>query len=313
MSTLKEKFIKSDYKIINNIADNIQVIDINGMRCLLKRIQVPLCTQELNSQHCFVNHLLSNGIKTPKIIDSFLIDNQQYEIQEYIANSQPVNNPLEMLRTIADFHNISSKFDNFKKRNYYDYSFICRGIILDKLLLGFDEKYYIYPRKNIMDNYNIISKDNRLKLNEIITIYDYCYNYFINKYNTQDCVIHNDITPNNIIKNNTGIYLIDFDLSIKSSVYVDFVDCILKRYHNLEEILYDNELFQNIDKYINEYNNYSNNILKKDAVLCAIILKIISFNFYVLFNKQNACEFNKNFDTLYSLNKRLHRSLVDEL
>ena len=84
------------------------------------------------------------------------------------------------------------------------------------------------------------------------------------------------------------------------------MDCILKRYDNIYDI------FNNINTYIDIYNKYSQRYnLTIDGVLAVIILKIISFNGYVLLNEDNYKEFNNCLKELYLLINKMYNLLKE--
>lgn len=106
--------------------------------------------------------------------------------------------------------------------------------------------------------------------------------------------------------------MIDFNLAIKSSEYVDFVDAIIKRYSTLSELILG--IFElNVNYYIELYNKHNKYIkLEIKGVYCMIILKIISFNFYVMLNRKNKKQFNQNINNLYIYINRIYSLLIVE-
>ncbi len=311
---LKKKFLENNYSIIKRISENVSLIEIDKKKYILKEISVPLSRKRILEQHDFIKYLISNRINTAKIISSIFIKNKIYEIQEYIEPDNSDMNIERLIKFISKFHNVSSSYKKeLSKKQYYKYKFICRNYYLDNLLLGFKQKYYIFPRKKIFEKYNLVFYNNRKYINEIIKIYDNCYKYFITHYSISDCIIHNDITSNNIIISKNDFYIIDFDLAIKSSIYVDFVDCILKRYDNIYDIFNKKiNILNYINTYVDIYNKYSQRYnLTIDGVLAVIILKIISFNGYVLLNEDNYKEFNNCLKELYLLINKMYNLLKE--
>jgi len=106
--------------------------------------------------------------------------------------------------------------------------------------------------------------------------------------------------------------LIDFDLAIKSSEYVDFVDAIIKRYSTLSGLIQGIQDL-NLDYYIELYNKHNKHMkLDIKGVYAMIILKIISFNFYVMLNRKNKKQFNENINNLYIFINKIY-SLFKEV
>ncbi len=266
-----------------------------------KKIIIPFEKSELESQHSFIKYLHDHNIKVANIISLTKKGDYYYEEQEFIKSDNSKISTDELILTIAKFHNASEKYDKpLLKQKVYSCKFGCNNVELNHLLLGFCEKYYIYPKESLKKKYNLIEKHNMNIITELEKKYDNCYTYFLNNYNISNCIIHNDITSNNVIKNDKGIYLIDFDLAIKSSVYVDFIDCVVKRYYTINELSKEFDKNQlNLEYYIYLYNKYNDNI-KLDLLgsLCVLILKILSFNFYVLLNEKNAKKFNKDINDI---------------
>ena len=108
------------------------------------------------------------------------------------------------------------------------------------------------------------------------------YKEFMNVDDTKRCIIHNDLTSDNIIKNK-HLYLIDFDLAVKSSVYVDFADVIFPR--KLEMFDYLNYIRDNsyIKSYVDYYNQFNNNTerLCVHGVKLMAALKIFTYVMYI--------------------------------
>jgi thiamine kinase-like enzyme len=96
------------------------------------------------------------------------------------------------------------------------------------------------------------------------------YKAFIENFGAKKCIIHNDLTPNNIIMND-NLYIIDFDFAIKSFEYVDVVDIIFSR--NLE--IYDYLNYMRDDLYLNIcVNNY--NKFNSDEPICVHGVKLMA-------------------------------------
>ena len=72
-------------------------------------------------------------------------------------------------------------------------------------------------------------------------------------------------------------------------------------------------LKEQINNYIEIYNKYNNNdILDYIGSLCILILKLLSFNLYVLLSDENRELFNNNLLNLYILISKLYDSFKEE-
>ena len=314
LKKLNQEYLKYNYKIISKIAKDIYLISLDESDYILKKINVPINYNVLNQQHKYIKYLKQNGVNTADIKFCYKNNNSLYELQEYIKPDKKTINITELIKLIAKYHFISSKYNGLlSKKKCYKHKFKCANFELNNLLLGFNEKYYYYPRQNVVDNISLISNNNRENLDELLKIYDECYHYFISNYITDDCIAHNDITSNNVIVRDNELYLIDFDLAVKSSIYVDFIDCVIKRYKTIPEIDASlNIINKNIIRYTKIYNKYNYAAkINHVGVLCIFILKIISFNFYVLLNKKNTKKFNDDLPNLLNLIKRIYNLYME--
>ena len=72
-------------------------------------------------------------------------------------------------------------------------------------------------------------------------------------------------------------------------------------------------LKEQINNYIETYNKYNNNdILDYIGSLCILILKLLSFNLYVLLSDENRELFNNNLLNLYILISKLYDSFKEK-
>lgn len=296
---------KENRHLIKNFDENVQLIKLAENNFVLKKIVIPFKNKEMKSQHNFISYLDSNKINVAKVYGFTIHHNKIIELQEYIENHKSIK-VTDLIIAISKFHNISVKYRNsFVKRRKFKCKTICRNTELKYLLLDFRYKYYKYPINCYKKNKGLIDKKNKEQLEEIVNIYTIFYKEFIKDYNIKSCVIHNDITSNNVINNNGNIFFIDFDLAIKSCEYVDFIDAIIKRHSTLKEIYND---FENIKKEtiesISLYNKYNDNIkLKYIGVMKMLVLKLMAVNLYLRFNNDNINEFKKDFFYLYKIIK----------
>ena len=183
LDELRQKFIRNNYKTLKSINDSVSIISINNKKYILKEFSVPLKNKQINQQHDFIHFLLSKGLTTPSIVLSIKKENKNYEIQEYIERLSNDYNIEDIVAYISKFHNASFKYKKeLSKSAVYNYEFECKNFTLGTLLLGFEQKYYIYPKKNLLDNYNLLSYTNHKYVDDVLKIYDDCYHYFIQNY-----------------------------------------------------------------------------------------------------------------------------------
>lgn len=294
--------LKSD-KNVKKITDLISIINIKDREYILKKMEIPLKRKELISQHHFITYLRNHSVNTPKIIDLYKENKSYYEVQEYIEGDTNFLTE-ELVKLLAVFHNVSRKYNHkLNKRKSIKVNYKCRNANIDYVLLGFKEKYNKYPLKNLKKNYKYINNFNLEVVQNFINLYIKAYYHFISKYSLNSCIIHNDINSLNTIKKYKKLYLIDFDLCIKSTEYVDFVDACMKRYESIEEINTNFQKFiNNINKNILVYNQYGKNFkLEKNGVYEMCIIKLFAFYFFVMLRIENKNIFNKNICTIYSI------------
>lgn len=273
--------------------------------CIIKKIELPLSKNEIISQHKFINYLKQNNFSTAKIYNLYRENNQYFEIQELINISNNNIDILKLIELLAQFHKLSKEYtDNLFKHNKYDMIFTCKDVVLDKVLLGFKQKYYFYPLNNYQTKKGLIV-DNKMieETNSILVLYKKIYQFFIKNYNINSCIIHNDITSNNVINSKNKLYLIDFDLSIVGSEYVDFIDAIIRRNKTIEEIYGNYSRFKmKCKKYIDRYNSINNyQQLDMNGCLAMLILKLVSVHLYLLLNEVNLNSYKNNNHYIYLL------------
>ncbi len=314
MKELKHYPELDNMKTIKKITDLIKIVNINGQKYILKKIEIPLNKKELLRQHEYINYLKDKGFNTPKIKGLYKIGKDYLEIQEYILGDTHFETK-ELIKLLATFHNISKKYNkNLKKRKKFKFNYKCRGANLDYILLGFKEKYHQYPLKNFQKNCSYITKDNLEIVNNFLKLYKETYQKFTTNYSIKSCLIHNDINSLNTLKKDKELYLIDFDLGIKSTEYVDFVDACLKRYDDIAEIDHHFAKFMNnINQNILIYNKYNPTFtLDEKGVYEMIIIKLFAFYFFVMLRKENATIFNKNISCIYNICGQLNMASNNE-
>ena len=82
-----------------------------------------------------------------------------------------------------------------------------------------------------------------------------------------------------------------------STIYVDFVDSILKRSTSLDDIILLLKNPSKIKRLVNLYNKI-NNKLDLNGVAIMIVLKICAYNFYVLLNDNTIELFSNNMEKI---------------
>ena len=312
MKKLKHYQEYEEFKIEQNYTNSVCVINVKGHKYILKKLEVPLNKKELNSQHNYIEFLLNNNINVAKIIKTIIYHDQYYELQEFVYGSQKINTK-KLIEAIAKLHLVSLNYKNIVKREIIKTDFKCKNSNLDYLLIGFNVKYNKLPIKNLKNNFKLINKNYIKIVKELQNLYKLSYADFKKNYNTNSCIIHNDINSFNAINVNNKIYFIDFDLAIKSSEYVDFVDAIMKNYKSINLLNNSfNKFIINVKEYIKVYNSINSKVnLDLKGVCLMSILKLCSFYFYVMLREENVFNFNKNICILYNLCKKFDKIIKE--
>ena len=290
-------------ELVKVYSDSVKLVNLYDENYILKEMKVPLSRKELLNQHTYIQYLIDNGINVSKILGYYEENDIFYEVQEFIPGDFLIKTE-DLIKLLSKFHCVSKKYaNNLKKRYVFKVKYKCRGSQLNYLLLGFEEKYYKYPLDNFKKNSLYVSFDNLDRVNKLIKLFNKSYNIFVNKYDTNFTIIHNDINSTNVINNSGQLYLIDFDLCIKSSEYVDFVDACMKRYDSIDYIEKNfKDFIANINKNIVIYNKYNSSlILKCEGVYLMCIIKLFAFYFYVMLRKENFNIFNENLNVVYRI------------
>ena len=312
---LKDIVKKLDKFIKFKISDEVCIIKYKNKNYILKKIVIPFSNIEMKSQHNYISYLLKNSISVETIICTVKYKNNFYELKKVIKNNYRFNlfNTISSIILISKMHNISRDYI-LKKKGKYEFYFQCNCSNLNNLLLGFKEKYNVFPLKQYNLYKNNIDCNLNNKLYKLIQIYQNVYLDFTQNNNIKSCIIHNDISENNILHYYFKNYLIDFDCCIKSSEYVDFIDLVIRRYNSLDYINSNfNRIIKKIKKYIKIYNKYNKKKkLELMYVLEMFILKIMSYNLYVLFNEEMKNIFINNFNELESLIYKLNETIKKE-
>ncbi|HIS38214.1 MAG TPA: phosphotransferase [Candidatus Onthousia faecavium] len=303
MKKLKDYQELKNAKLVKEYSDSVKLVNLYGENYILKEMKVPLSRKELLNQHTYIQYLIDNGINVSKILGYYEENNIFYEVQEFITGDFLIKTE-DLIKLLSKFHCVSKKYaNNLEKRYVFEVQYKCRGAKLNYLLLGFEEKYYKYPLDNLKRSFIYVSSNNLDTVNKLVKLFNKSYNMFVNKYDINSTIIHNDVNSTNIINNLGQLYLIDFDLCIKSSEYVDFVDACMKRYDSIDYIEKKfNDFITNINKNILIYNKYNSNlILQHEGVYLMCIIKLFAFYFYVMLRKENFNIFNENLNVVYRI------------
>ena len=303
LKKLKDYQELKNAKLVKEYSDSVKLVNLYGENYILKEMKVPLSRKELLNQHTYIQYLIDNGINVSKILGYYEENNIFYEVQEFITGDFLIKTE-DLIKLLSKFHCVSKKYaNNLEKRYVFEVQYKCRGAKLNYLLLGFEEKYYKYPLDNLKRSFIYVSSNNLDTVNKLVKLFNKSYNMFVNKYDINSTIIHNDVNSTNIINNLGQLYLIDFDLCIKSSEYVDFVDACMKRYDSIDYIEKKfNDFITNINKNILIYNKYNSNlILQHEGVYLMCIIKLFAFYFYVMLRKENFNIFNENLNVVYRI------------
>lgn len=195
---------------------------------LLADIDLAMCL----SKKRFVDYLIDGGVPAARILGYQEQPEGIVEWQEYITSVGPTPGQTDCLRLAALLHRASRAYPGtlLQKRVLRDEVSI-EGATLGRVLLGFGEKYAHYPREAFLGACLAPVLRDR-----IAAMHAALYAAFCGEADTEACIIHNDLTPNNILLGPQPT-LIDFDLAIRSSVYVDVADIVFPRTLSLYEYL----------------------------------------------------------------------------
>ena len=148
----------------NNI---INIIKKDNTLIVEKKIVIPFDETTLQCQHDFIKYLSNNNIKVAKILSLRKNEKYFFEDQEFIQNSTSDIDIKELISVIAIFHKVSKQYTNdILKESVYNFKFDCNGIQLEHLLLGFEEKYYHFPKQELKKKRVDIKKEQRLKIDD---------------------------------------------------------------------------------------------------------------------------------------------------
>ena len=142
------------------------------------------------------------------------------------------------------------------KKRYYNYCFSIRNVKLDKVLMGYDEKFYIYPMKSYYENRKNISVLNKIRTLYITRKYNSMYNHIISKFNILFYNIPNEYYLLDILKlfNNFSVGKISHESVLNAS---------LNNYRCQRFLLYTTEVISIDDENVEKIQLQSNISLKE--------------------------------------------------
>lgn len=263
----------------------VEIVDIGGKKYIKKKLLSDINIQMCFSKKTFVDYLIGELVPTAKIIGYEIKDNSIIETQEFIGESDKIYAIKDYIKMVAMFHRTSSSYKNeIIQKKVLNNSVQIGNVYLKRTLLGFDEKYYLYPRE-VLKN----SRNSSKTVQTILVLHDKLYGEFIQCVDDRYCIIHNDLTPYNIIRGKF-LYLIDFDLAIKSFEYVDVADILFNR--NLDIYDYLHLLKDNyyLEEVVKEYNSVNcNKKLCVHGIKLMAAIKLFTYIMYI-FSQNNQIE-----------------------
>ncbi len=212
--------------------ERVSLVRDDGCTYIRKRLLADIDMAMCLSKKHFVAYLIDCGIPAARLLSYQEQPEGIIEHQEYIAPVGPPPGQADCLRLAALLHRASRAYPGtlLQKRVLRDEVSI-EGATLGRVLLGFREKYERYPRETFLRVCQIPVLRDR-----IAAMHAALYAAFCGEADTEACIIHNDLTPNNILPGPQPT-LIDFDLAIRSSVYVDVADIVFPRTLSLYDFL----------------------------------------------------------------------------
>jgi len=203
---------------------NVVLIKTGTERYIEKKLLADINSEMCSSKMAFVNYLAERGVPVARITGYEERDGCIFERQEYIESCGKDMTTEDGIRLAAHFHKASGEYEgDFIQKTVLKDRISIGGVELNQVLLGFHEKYYSYGHQ-VFER----MEEREAVRTAVFSMHDRLYSAFCSTASLNDCIIHNDLTPYNIIMNRKPV-LIDFDLAIKSSVYVDVADLLFPR------------------------------------------------------------------------------------
>lgn len=264
-------------------SNEIQQVTVDGFKYIKKRLLSDINLEMCNSKKAYVDYLYTCSIPVARILEYKINNGNIIEKQEYIESTELEYSLHDYVSLIAKYHSVSKQYPNtLIQKNILKNAVEIEKINIEQTLIGFDEKYYTYARKVFLEKCH----DNRIR-EIVMQLHDSVYKEFLNTASKDSCIIHNDLTSNNVVMNNQ-LYLIDFDFAINSSIYVDLTDILFPR--NLEIMDYLLVMKDNI--YIKLNVDYYNSInlsekVNVHGVKLMAALKLFTFIMYIYCRKNS--------------------------
>ncbi len=248
---------------------------------LLKDINMEMCI----SKKFFIDYLIDNSVSSAKIICHNLIKDRIIETQEYIEYIGLSSSIYDYVSLISRFHAVSREYEvPIIQKRILKEEVVIENSLLAQVLLGFEEKYFTYARRAFIDT---ICEEKIKKI--ILNMHEKIYRSFIQIANIEECIIHNDLTSNNIIQG-ANLTLIDFDFAIKSTSYVDLADILFSRNIEIEDYLKIMRDKQYLAKAISIYNKISGkNAVSLRGLKLMAAIKLFVFIMYI-YSKNHSIE-----------------------
>lgn len=257
---------------INNVVLIEKGTDKYIEKKLLEDINMEMCFSKM----AFVNYLADHDVPVARIRGYEERNGSIFESQEYIESCGNHIGLEDCIKMAAHFHKVSADYTgNYLQKNVLNSQVSIAGTELNQVLLGFYEKYYHYAHQ-------VFSKTELREdvKHTVFHMHDQLYREFCNIASLNECIIHNDLTPYNIIYHHKPV-LIDFDLAIKSSVYVDAADLLFPRTAGIFDYLslMNAERTGNAAELYNRFNDKTQLTVRGIKLMAA--LKLFTYLMYI--------------------------------
>lgn len=262
--------------------NDVEQVLIGGKKYIKKKLLKDINAEMCTSKKKFVDFLIDAAIPAARIVGYDECDGRIIETQEYIETKSKFYDLKDYIDLVAKFHNVARYYnDDIIQKNVLSDSVEIESSLLEQILIGFEEKYYLYAKKYLYES----NQYDDIK-NSIISMHEKIYKTFIDNYGTKKSIIHNDLTPNNIISNDS-LYLIDFDFVVKSSEYVDVVDIMFSRELEIYDYLKYMQDELSLSACVDNYNKFnSDEPICVHGVKLMAALKIYAYVMYI-FSRNN--------------------------
>ena len=230
MERLSEHFITGE--LVRTISDHIALYRLDGRQYIVKEMEPTFDRAFCRDKADYIGHLLEQGVRTAPVSHILTDRSRVFEVQEYLPGAPAGDFCPEQAAALAEFHQASARYSGpFRNLPVRPADTVVCGRRLNRLLIGFEEKFFRFPA----DSLNNLPMEERDR-EPLARCHARLYDAFRAGYGIDDCIIHNDLTSANMLRLEAGGYaFIDFDFSIRSSVYVDLADMMLTRTWAMED------------------------------------------------------------------------------